>query len=50
MGCFEDYIQFRDEVDEAKKKIQGRGASNDCRCKGDLEKKEEDIAKHKVKA
>jgi hypothetical protein len=20
MGCFEDYMQFRDEVDEAKKK------------------------------
>jgi hypothetical protein len=50
MGCFEDYIQFREEVDEAKKKIQGQRASNGCRCKEDLEKKEEDIAMPKVKA
>jgi hypothetical protein len=41
MGCFEDYMQFRDEVDEAKKKIKGQGASNECRCMGDeMENKE----------
>lgn len=36
MGCFEDYMQFRDDVDEVRKKIQGLGAGNECRCKEDL--------------
>ncbi len=42
MGCFEDFMQFRDEVDEVKKKIRGQGASNECRCREDLVKKEDD--------
>jgi|GEM_PF-3524718 len=33
MGCFEDYMQFRDEVDEVRKK----------------KKEEEEISKTKVK-
>jgi hypothetical protein len=39
MSCFEDYMQFRDDVDEVKKKIQGQGASNECRYREDIEKK-----------
>ncbi len=35
MGCFEDYMQFRDEVDEVKKNIQGQEAGRECRCKED---------------
>ncbi|MCK9441064.1 MAG: hypothetical protein M0Q13_06560 [Methanothrix sp.] len=50
MGCFEDYMQFRDEVDEAKKKILRRGACNVRLHMQDLEKREEDISKPKVKA
>ncbi|MFZ2471236.1 MAG: hypothetical protein WAW52_04765 [Methanothrix sp.] len=50
MGCFEDYMQFRDEVDEAKKKIRSQVARNVCQCKRDLEKKEEYIGKPKVRA
>ncbi|MFZ3149704.1 MAG: hypothetical protein WA137_11780 [Methanothrix sp.] len=50
MGCFEDFMQFRDEVDEAKKKILRRGACNECRCVEDLVKKEENISKSKIKA
>jgi len=50
MSCFEDYMQFRDEVDEAKKKIRGQGESNECRCRDDLVNDEEDISKTKVKA
>lgn len=49
MGCFEDYMQFRDEVDEAKKKIQGHGASNKCRGKEDQIGNDENISKPKVK-
>ncbi len=33
MGCFEDYMQFRDEVNEVKKKILVHGAGRECRCK-----------------
>ena len=49
MGCFEDYMQFRDEVDEAKKKIEGQEESNECRCRDDLANDEEDISKPKSK-
>ncbi len=49
MGCFEDYMQFRDEVDEAKKKIKGQEESNECRCRDDLANDEEDISKPKSK-
>jgi len=45
MGCFEDYMQFRDEVDEVKKKIQGHGASSECRCGEDLLENEENFSK-----
>lgn len=48
MGCFEDFEQFRDEVDQAKKKIQAREASSQCRCR-DMAKKEEDLVNLEVK-
>jgi hypothetical protein len=39
MGCFEDFMQFLDEVDEIKKKGPAKGTTNECRCREDLEKK-----------
>jgi hypothetical protein len=50
MGCFEDYMQFRDEVDEAKRKTRGNGASKKCRCKEDQIENDEDISKLKAKS
>jgi hypothetical protein len=49
MGCFEDFMQFRDEVDEVRKKILIRGATNGRRCTQDLEEKKEGISKPKAK-
>ena len=36
-------MQFRDEVDEVRKKIQGHVAGSGCRCKEDQLKNEENI-------
>jgi len=49
MGCFEDFMQFRDEVDEVRKKILVRGATNGRRCTQDLVEKKEGISKPKAK-
>jgi hypothetical protein len=49
MGCFEDFMQFRDEVDEVRKKILVRGATNGCRSTQDQEEKKEGISKPKAK-
>jgi hypothetical protein len=50
MGCFEDFMQFRDEVDGIKKRGLLRETTNVRRCREDLEKTEEDIGKPNVKA
>ena len=47
MGCFEDFIQFRDEVDEAKKKIIVSGATNGR--EQERSREDESISKLKVK-
>jgi len=44
MGCFEDYMQFRDEVDEVKKKTQSKGTSDECRHRKDLTENEKTSA------
>ncbi|MDD2755587.1 MAG: hypothetical protein PHS80_08680 [Methanothrix sp.] len=40
MGCFEDYMQFRNDVDEVKKKIHRQRTSDECRCREDRDEKE----------
>ncbi|MDD1750703.1 MAG: hypothetical protein LUO89_12625 [Methanothrix sp.] len=50
MGCFEDFMQFRDDVDEVKRNNLAGRATSGRRCREDLAKKEEDISKFKVKA
>ncbi|MDD2836574.1 MAG: hypothetical protein PHY05_10570 [Methanothrix sp.] len=47
MGCFEDYMQFRDEVDEVKTKTQSKGTSDECRCIKDRAENEKTSASPK---
>jgi hypothetical protein len=35
MGCFEDYLDFREEVDRIKKKDRAKEESNGFRCLAD---------------
>jgi hypothetical protein len=49
MSCFEDYMQFRDEVDEVKKKIQSKGTSDECRRRKDRAENEKTSATPKPK-
>ncbi len=49
MGCFEDLMQFRDEVDGIKKRFPLKGKTTEFRCRKDWEKRKEDIIRPKVK-
>jgi hypothetical protein len=49
MGCYEDYMQFRDDVDEAKKKIHRQLISDESRCMKDRTENEKTSASPKPK-